>query len=183
MAGLAVIITTTLVACVSTPAAAPLGEPVVIGDQWSDSTTGTPASPDSCELERHDNGLLPDPACTPGAITTQISPAETSPVCTEVPETEPADSVRDSVLAAYGVDAADEGDYTVVYLIPRRLGGANDMANLWPVPTSDPSAKDKSDVDRIVADAVCGGRAGIQAAHYALSRDWTTAKSKLGLGG
>ncbi len=173
--------TIALAGCVpdSTPTA--LGEPRVSGDQWTDDTQGTASSSAGCEFDRAGTGLLPDAACTPGAVTSAISATDPSPVCIAVDDGPVSESVRVAVLAAYGIGDADRDRYSIDFLVPRQLGGANDFANLWPLPLDDPASATKAATERSIADAVCGGRAGIQAAQYALASDWTTALTVLGL--
>ncbi|MDO7881003.1 hypothetical protein [Antiquaquibacter soli] len=182
-----------VIACVAVPAllagctgpttTTDVGEPVVASDSWSESTTGSAPGAGSCELDHGDEGTRPDASCTPGAVTSEISPADPSVVCRESAGGEINESVRSAVLSAYGIENEDAPRYRVDYLVPRQLGGANDFANLWPMPESDPSATTKAQTDAAVADAVCGGRAGIQAAQYAIAHNWTTALTVLGLGG
>lgn len=127
--------------------------------------------------------LLPDPECTPGSVTTEISPADTSSVCLETPADDVSDDVSNAILGAYGIGSDDRSDYVVDYLIPRSLGGANDYTNLWPIPLNDPSYDKKVAAVSAIEEAVCGGRAGIQAAQYALADDWSTSLTMLKLQG
>lgn len=166
--------------CVAQPTATAVGEPRTV-DAWTETISGSAPAPDSCELQEKDHQLLPDAECSPGAVTKEISPSNTAPVCRDIVIEPIAESARDAVLTGYGIDAVDRGNFTVEYLVPPRLGGANDFANLWPIPLDHVSRTSKAHTDSIVIDAVCGKRAGIQAAQYTLANDWTTALARLRL--
>lgn len=166
------------------PTVQPQGEPRTAGEAWTDSTTGSAPGAGSCAIVEGEY-TRPDPDCTPGAITTAISPADTSPTCLadNAATPEPAKDVALSVLRAYGIDEDAVDDYIVAYLVPRSLGGANDYSNLWPIAQNDPSHAQKVQIDAMVTDAVCANRAGIQAAQFVMSSDWTTALQNLKLAG
>ena len=173
---------TALTGCVG-PTIDPQGEPRVAGDVWTETTSGSAPAAGSCIVAEDGDALLPDAKCTPGAITSDISAADTSPVCLSSNAEEPAvdEGAARSVFAAYGIDETDAANYTIDYLIPRSLGGANDFANLWPLPSGDPVVARKDQMDIAVADAVCNGRAGIQAAQFVMGNDWPGALTSLGL--
>lgn len=179
---LAVVATMTLAGCIPSAENQPEGDPRVVGAEWTEATSGSAPGPAQCELIRGDEGLLPDAECTPGAVTSEISPANTAPVCASPGGPDVAATVRAAVLNAYGIVELEHDKYVIDYLVPRQLGGANDFANLWPVPMDDPTRASKTATDMSAVDAVCGGRAGIQAAQYALASDWTTALELLRIG-
>jgi hypothetical protein len=160
------------------------GEPVESGESWTDDTAGSAPGERSCVLGAAEGGSLPDPKCTPGAVT-KLGPTDIAPVCTALdkPEPEVAPSVAVKVLAAYGISESSAGSYVVGYLIPPAIGGANDYRNLWPMPEEDSTATRKPITDDLVSGAVCGQRAGMQAAQYVLASDWTTAADSLRLTG
>src|SRR5947207_6870373 len=54
-------------------------------------------------------------------------------------------TMRRAVFAAYGVPWADRGLYEVDHLIPRELGGADDVRNLWPQRWPDARQKDRDE--------------------------------------
>jgi hypothetical protein len=159
------------------------GEPVEAGDSWTDSTSGNAPGERTCVLSVADGASLPDPKCTPGAITRALSPTDLAPVCAALdqPWPEVAPSVARSILNAYGINETDAEHYTVGYLVPPAIGGANDYRNIWPLPEADNTATRKAQTDELVSGAVCGQRAGIQAAQYVMASDWTTAADTLRL--
>ena len=65
------------------------------------------------------------------------------------------------------------------HLVSLELGGANDVANLWPEVGSVPNPKDSVENDQ--HKAVCSGKVTLAAAQQAIASDWTTAEHTLGL--
>lgn len=168
-----------LAGCTPTPVTSTDGDPVVVAETWSETTAGAAAS--GCEFGSEGDAVLPDADCTPGAVRSEISAANTSLVCTASQEVLVPDETKKAVLAAYGIDAAKADAYVVNYLIPRAIGGANDFGNLWPIPLTDSAAAGKADVDEVLAEAVCDGRTGIQAAQFTVAQNWATALAVLGI--
>lgn len=166
------------------PAIDPQGEPRIVGDAWTETTSGGAPAGASCTIDEGGDTVLPDPDCTPGAVTDAISPADTSPACLTSNALEPEldETVARNVLAAYGIDDAASDDYVIDYLVPRSLGGANDYANLWPIPLNTTASAQKDQMDVAVADAVCNGRAGIQAAQFVMASEWPVALKNLNIG-
>jgi hypothetical protein len=115
-------------------------------------------------------GLLPDPACTPGAIFTTASVGQ---ICTpgysrsvrNVPE-----SLKRSVYAEYGVESHRTGSYEVDHLVSLELGGDNSIANLWPEVA--PGFHEKDGIENRLHDAVCAGSVSLRTAQRQIARDW-----------
>lgn len=141
------------------------------------SLSGPASSPAAQALGRrtkavgcHVRGALPDPACTPGAI---FGAASVSRICTpgysrsvrNVPQ-----SVKRSVYAEYGIASHVPGSYEVDHLVPLELGGANDIANLWP--QSAPGYRRKDGIENRLHDAVCAGSLSLRTAQLQIARDW-----------
>jgi hypothetical protein len=109
--------------------------------------------------------LLPDPACTPGAIFTG---ATVSQICTPgysrsarfVPE-----SVKQSVYAEYGIASHVPGSYEVDHLVSLELGGNNTVANLS-------GYHEKDGIENRLHDAVCAGSVSLRSAQLEIARDW-----------
>lgn len=118
----------------------------------------------------HVRGLLPDPACTPGAI---FAGATVSRICTpgysrsvrNVPE-----SVKQSVYAEYGIASHVPGSYEVDHLVSLELGGNNSVANLWP--EISPGYHEKDGIENRLHDAVCADSASLRTAQLQIARDW-----------
>lgn len=118
----------------------------------------------------HIRGLLPDAACTPGAIFTGATLGQ---VCTpgysrsvrNVPE-----SLKQSVYAEYGIEAHTPGSYEVDHLVSLELGGSNSAANLWP--EIGPGYHEKDGIENRLHDAVCAGSVSLRAAQHEIAHDW-----------
>ena len=128
----------------------------------------------------HASGLLPDPACTPGATNPAVTQATigqticvTGWTTTVRPPTSYTNPLKVRQMAAYGVHAAPstvEEDH----LVPLELGGApRDEHNLWPEAWAGAHLKDLVE-NRLHRD-VCAGRVTLAAAQLAMATDWTKA--------
>jgi hypothetical protein len=114
--------------------------------------------------------MLPDPACTPGAI---FAGATVSQICTpgysrsvrDVPE-----SLKQSVYAEYGIESHTPGSYEADHLVSLELGGNNSVANLWPEVS--PGYQEKDEIENRLHDAVCAGSVSLRAAQQEIARDW-----------
>src|SRR5579884_2793439 len=143
----------------------------------SSSAVAPQPPPGSCHARGSGLYSLPDPHCTPGALSpavTQANIASTicSPGYTETvrpPEsiTEPE---KEASLAAYG-DSGPLHDYEYDHLVPLELGGApNDPRNLWPEPGPSPNPKDA--LENRLRQAVCDGQMTLARAQRAIATDW-----------
>jgi hypothetical protein len=132
-----------------------------------------------------DGGQLPDPTCTPGAIDPAVTQANIkTTICrsgytaTVRPSASQTDKAKYQVAyPAYGVprSAGSELDH----LVSLEIGGANDIANLWPEVGKIPNPKDP--VENDLHKAVCNGTVTLAAAQEAIATDWQTAEAKLGI--
>jgi hypothetical protein len=119
-------------------------------------------------------GPLPDRACTPGTAFASATPAQ---VCAEgYSKTVRAVSVaiKKKVFKEYGVAYPQPfGSYEVDHLIPLEIGGANDIANLFPEPAEpSPGFHEKDLVEDYLHDEVCAGRLDIAEAQMEIAADW-----------
>ncbi|MDQ2723848.1 MAG: hypothetical protein M3Y19_11160, partial [Actinomycetota bacterium] len=98
----------------------------------------------SCHARRGANGVLPDVACTPGAVDPHVTDATLeSTVCrrggytsTVRPPTSVTNSEKRLAQTAYGQSDGPSA-YEFDHLVPLELGGTpNSAANLWPEPGS-----------------------------------------------
>jgi hypothetical protein len=55
-------------------------------------------------------------------------------------------AVKNRVYAAYGIAAANRGEYTIDHLVPLSLGGSNRPDNLWPQHKSISSVRLETDL-------------------------------------
>lgn len=116
-------------------------------------------------------GLLPDPACTPGAMAL----VERAAVCGSSSRSRRHVSslTRRLVLVSYGVAPADAHLYELDHLVPLELGGSNDPDNLWPEPIEQARLKDHA--ENAARRRVCGLRPTetLTQAQQGFATDWT----------
>jgi len=65
----------------------------------------------------------------------------------------------------------------VDHLISLELGGSNDLANLWPEPYPDATAKDKA--ENALHALVCRGKLDLGVAQRGIARDWVKLRDSL----
>ena len=134
-------------------------------------------APGSCHARGSGRFSLPDPGCTPGAISPAVTQANISSTICRSGYTEtvrPPESItepeKEASLAAYG-DAGPLHEYEYDHLVPLELGGAvNDPRNLWPEPGGSPNPKDE--VEDRLNELVCSGEMSLAAAQRAIATDW-----------
>jgi hypothetical protein len=114
-------------------------------------------------------GIYPDPALTPGAILTQDEKIVCKTGYTAGVRAVPAEA-KVLVFRRYGVPPAAERDYVIDHFIPLELGGANDIANLWPQRW--PYDRQKDAVESYLYFEVCNGRMALPDAQAAIAEDW-----------
>ena len=127
---------------------------------------------------------IPDHNLTPGAT----RPVSVGDVCSmaheEVVRAVPS-SLREQVFREYGIVNPRPEDYEIDYLIAPGLGGAEDIHNLWPEPTSSSAwnARVKDALEERLHQLVCDGELDLPTAQRAIATDWITAYKKyLGTG-
>lgn len=97
---------------------------------------------------------LPDPKFTPGAVYyTDRTQACAFNRSTPRLEGEAYREIARYVFSLYGVPYAEHRQYELDHLIPRCLGGADEVRNLWPQPIEE--ARGKDIVETRVCRAVC----------------------------
>jgi hypothetical protein len=145
---------------------------------------GTPAQTPTVSAHYVHDGpaLLPDPTVTPGAVLTtdkakvcKVGYAKTIPA---VPQSD-----KDRVFVAYGVQPSTRtvnGKIIPVCcqvdrVISAKLGGSNDIKNLWPQPYSPkPGAHEKDVLEDWLLKQVCSGAIPIEKAQQDLATNWYT---------
>ena len=135
---------------------------------------------------------LPDAACTPGAVSKDVTQAtigkticrsgyttrgmrsDGRPVRPPVSFTE---SLKASGIAAYRYPDTNPAHYEEDHLVPLELGGDGwNPSNLWPEPrTGTDNAAEKDRVETQLNRLVCAGRVSLAAAQHAIARNWETA--------
>jgi hypothetical protein len=143
-------------------------------------------APGTCQYRTAANGqTLPDPNCTPGAISPKVTQ---DTLDTTICRTGYTKSIRPPAsiteiekrenAAAYGYTGLLKGvEYD--HLVPLEVGGdPNDPRNLWIEPGASPNPKDG--VESKLHQLVCEGRVPLAAAQEAIADDWTTAMGVAG---
>jgi hypothetical protein len=141
-------------------------------------------APGSCHARGSGRFSLPDPRCTPGAVSGSVTPADVAvTICRRgyTRRVRPPESVTEpekrASMAAYG-DAGSPRGYEYDHLIPLELGGAsNDPRNLWPEPGASPNPKDE--LEKELRLRVCAHRLGLAAAQAEIARDWVSAYHRI----
>lgn len=131
------------------------------------------------------NGMLPDPACTPGSVGA-TDPAQ---VCTAFFQNQHRPNgtlaAKRAAMKAYHLADNQLGVIEYDHLIPLSLGGSNDVTNLWPEVSDQPGRgfrNSKDDVELRLWRAVCTDhRVALGDVQAAFARDWTAAEKFLGL--
>lgn len=145
--------------------------------------------PTSC----HARGKLPDPACTPGAVSDAVHQSNIhSTVCVKgwtakirPPQSETG-PVKREAMKAYGIPASKIGTTELDHEIPLVLGGSSDVRNLWAEASDLPGQgfrNSKDDVEVKLAVALCKAGSKLQLTDLQnwIAADWTTALHKAGL--
>ena len=137
--------------------------------------------PGTCHYRTAANGeTLPDPNCTPGAISPKVTQ---DTLATTICRTGYTKSIRPPLsiteiekrenAAAYGYTGSLK-DVEYDHLVPLEVGGdPNDARNQWIEPGASPNPKDG--VESRLHELVCEGRVPLAAAQEAIATDWTTA--------
>jgi hypothetical protein len=134
------------------------------------SVVGCASSPSSkTAVSPRADSVHPDLALTPGAADPAVTQANiATTICTSgytaavrsVPE-----AVNAKVYAEYGITSHPTGAYDIDHLIPLEVGGSNDLANLWPEPTTGTNnSHDKDAVENRLHVAVCARQMTLAAA-------------------
>ena len=158
---------------------------VPIGPGPTNYTEQPQPPPGTCHYRTAADGeTLPDPNCTPGAISPKVTP---DTLDTTICKTGYTKSIRRPAsitkiekrenAAAYGyTESLRDVEYD--HLVPLELGGdPNDPRNLWIEPGASPNPKDG--VESRLHELVCEGRVPLAAAQEAIATDWTTALDTL----
>ncbi|WP_051837033.1 hypothetical protein [Streptomyces sp. NRRL WC-3742] len=142
-----------------------------------------------------DKQPLPDPNCTPGAISPAVNQGNIiDTICKQGGYTStirPPANITGKEKAenakSYGY-TGPTGDSEYDHLISLQLGGdPNDPRNLWVQPPSPDHVpgkgpnNPKDSVETHIHTAICKGQTTLAAAQQAIATDWTTAEAKLGI--
>jgi len=126
-----------------------------------------------------DPAAAPNRNLTPGA-TRQVTVTEVCSVPQEEVVGNVSISLRQKVLQEYGIGNARPEDYEIDYLIAPRLGGVEDIRNLWPEPyrTRMWNAHIKDALEERLHEMVCSGQLDLPTAQHEIASDWIAAYKK-----
>ena len=146
---------------------------IAIGILWFRHASQRPAS------VLFDPEAAPNRSLTPGA-TRRVTLSE---VCSAPQEQVIGDvsvSLRQKVLQEYGIANARPEDYEIDYLIAPRLGGTEDIRNLWPEPYRARvwNAHVKDALEERLHEMVCSGQLDLSTAQHDIASDWISAYKK-----
>ena len=82
-------------------------------------------------------------------------------------------AMKRHIAAAYGIPWTNRSCCEFDHLIPRSLGGADDILNLWPQSWAD--AKQKDHLEIILGNLVCAKKLSLYGAQRAIAKDWRAA--------
>ena len=149
-----------------------------------------PPVPAHCVARTVGHQVLPDPACTPGLVSTLVAQGNIhSTICvkgwtsTIRPPVTWSEPLKRRLMTAYGHPRADSlRTVELDHLIPLELGGdPTAVANLWPEPGANPNVKDA--VESAARAAVCRKVNPLPLAdtQAAMARDWVALGRALGV--
>lgn len=125
------------------------------------------------------HAAVPNRDLTPGA-TRQVTLSDVCSVPEEDVVGDVSISLRQQVLKEYGIANARPEDYEIDYLIAPRLGGKEDIRNLWPEPyrTHVWNARTKDALEQRLHELVCSGDVDLSTAQHDIATDWIAAYKK-----
>lgn len=129
------------------------------------------------------DGVLPDPALTPGALRTtdktDICTTKTSDV-RNVPG-----SLKEAVRRRYGMTTKrdlwcnTEEACEIDHLVPLAVGGSNDISNLWPQPYEGPwNAHHKDQLEAKMKRMICKDQISVDEAQSIFKNNWVEGYKK-----
>lgn len=123
--------------------------------------------------------------CVPGVVTSGVNESNYRTTACDPRYARhmrpPAAEIREAIRRVRGeFRLGPTAHWRLDWLVPVSLGGANDLRNLWPVPTPE-TATLKKKVDGDVLRAVCAGTVSLTAAQSAMAGDWVYAELSLGI--
>jgi len=115
---------------------------------------------------RGQDALLPNPKLTPGRVAERDKDRRGVSV-----------RMEQKVFARYRLPWVRRGEFKIDHLIPRELGGADTLDNLWPqsVRTKPYGADRKELLTEVLLQKVRAGRMTVEQAREEIRRDWIDA--------
>ena len=149
------------------PSVAPAAKPSVVVQSAPAPTYGVRTKMSGCVA-----GVLPDSACSPGAVLTTDVPTVCTVGYTTTVRNVPV-SEKEAVFAEYGIPYSEHSNYEVDHIISLEIGGSNDISNLYPESylISD-GARVKDVFENYLHRQVCSNAMTIQEAQKEISTNW-----------
>jgi len=113
--------------------------------------------------------FAPNPTLTPGVVRPEITIVEVCRTKWGRDVRRVTDAMRREAMRRYGVPWAKRHLYEIDHLIPRDLGGADVVDNLWPQPL-DEARHIKDPLEVRIRKDVCAGTLSLEAAQRQLRR-------------
>lgn len=121
---------------------------------------------------------LPDPTLTPGVV----RPLSKAAICGTKwgkDRRHVTLAMKKQVFASYGIPWSQHAKFEVDHKLPRELGGADDVANLWPQPWAGRwNAHLKDRLENKLHRLLCAGTITLTDAQTAISGDWVAAYAR-----
>jgi hypothetical protein len=114
----------------------------------------------------------PDLKCTPG-IARQILQPEVCSTKWGLDNRHVTEQMKREIAVRYGINWNDRAKYEFDHLIPRELGGSDDLKNLWPQLKADADKKDQ--LENRMHKLVCTGELSLHDAREQIVNDWVGA--------
>lgn len=137
-----------------------------------------PASVPLAHYHRHGTVYLPDPTVTPGLVRT-TSADEVCHGGSTKQFRNTTSAMKRQVYFEYSVEPHKgicTGGCEVDHLISLELGGADDVANLWPQPSQPrPGFHEKDALENYLHKQVCDGKMALIDAQAVIRTDWYNA--------
>ena len=128
--------------------------------------------------------LAQDPGKTPGVVRHDLSRDEICATKWGGDVRHVTAAMKRQVFEAYGIRCVPLtaksgpacGEWEIDHLVSRELGGADDVANLWPQPYAGPwNAHMKDRLENRMHSEVCAGNLSLRAAQDLIRHDWRQA--------
>ena len=132
------------------------------------ATYGVQAKTSNC----NNNQILPDFACSPGAVLTTDSKVICVSGYTKTVRNV-TEATKKKVFTEYGIPYSQRSNYEVDHIISLELGGSNDISNLYPESyLIKNGAKTKDIFENYLHKQICNGKMTVPEAQRQISSDW-----------
>lgn len=120
------------------------------------------------------NQILPDTACSPGAVLT----TDPKVICVSgytKTVRNVSEATKKKVFKEYGIPYTKHSNYEVDHIISLELGGSNDISNLYPESyLIKNGARTKDIFENYLHKQICNGKMDVAEAQRQISSDWFT---------